>query len=101
MEHKLADYCGTKSGGGWKFLRWFGAYIILVGSKFVMMGVVDLIFGDKVEFTGPLKGVVAFFGTIFAIVIAEGIFSKIYWSLADKKPDAGESIEAKLEGGTK
>ncbi|MFA0125052.1 hypothetical protein AB4400_27195, partial [Vibrio sp. 10N.261.48.A2] len=60
-------------------------YIILVGSKFVMLEAINLLFGEKVSFTGPWNGVVAFFAVVFTILIAEVIVSKIYFALDDKQ----------------
>ena len=41
-------------------MRFFTAWLILFGSKFVMLGAVDFAFGDDVSFGGPLHGVVSF-----------------------------------------
>jgi len=43
------------------------------------------LFGDKVQFTVPFHGIVAFFAVIFAIIIAEVIVGKIYFALEDKR----------------
>ncbi|MEJ6089941.1 hypothetical protein MT380_02660, partial [Aliivibrio salmonicida] len=59
--------------------------VILVGSKFVMLEAINILFGDKVSFGGPLNGVVAFFAVVFTILIAEITVSKIYFALSDKK----------------
>jgi hypothetical protein len=42
-------------------------------------------FGDKVSFTGPWGGVVAFFAVVFTILVAEVIVSKVYFALDDKQ----------------
>jgi hypothetical protein len=54
-----------------------------VGSKFVMLEAINILFGDKVDFTGPWNGVVAFFAVVFTILVAEVIVSKIYFALDD------------------
>jgi len=61
-------------------------YIILMGSKIVMLDAVNIVFADATNFSGPFDGIVAFFALIFGILIAEFIVSKIYFSLEDKKP---------------
>ena len=83
-EHKLANYFKSKDGVSPKILRGLSSYIILVGSKFVMLEAVNIAFGDSVVFSGPFNGVVAFFGVIFTILIAEIAVSKIYFKLSDK-----------------
>lgn len=50
-----------------------------------MLEAINLLFGDKVSFTGPWNGVVAFFAVVFTILIAEVIVSKIYFALDDKQ----------------
>ncbi|MFA0544436.1 hypothetical protein AB4512_24630, partial [Vibrio sp. 10N.222.52.B7] len=68
-----------------KVYRALSTYIILVGSKFVMLEAINLMFGDKVSFTGPWGGVVAFFAVVFTILVAEVIVSKVYFALDDKQ----------------
>lgn len=63
--------------------RGITTYIILVGSKFVMLAAIDFVFGDSVVFSGPYNGIVAFFGVVFAIMISEAIVGKIYRALGD------------------
>ncbi|MGY3571329.1 hypothetical protein [Vibrio paucivorans] len=87
LEHKLANYFKTKPGTGAKVMRGISTYIILVGSKFVMLEAINLMFGDKVQFTGPLNGVVAFFAVVFVILISEITVSRIYFALEDRKED--------------
>jgi len=82
-EHRIADYFKTKPGTAPKVYRGLSSYAILVGSKFVMLEAINLMFGDKVSFTGPLNGVVAFFAVVFTILVAEIVVSKIYFALDD------------------
>ncbi|MGI9874708.1 hypothetical protein ACKVMW_03875 [Vibrio chagasii] len=84
LEHKIAEHFKSKSGTAPKIYRAITTYIILVGSKFVMLEAINLLFGEKVSFTGPWNGVVAFFAVVFTILIAEVIVSKIYFALDDK-----------------
>ncbi len=88
LEHKLADYFKTKPGTAPKIYRGITTYIILVGSKFIMLEAINIMFGDKVQFTGPWNGVVAFFAVVFAILVAEIIVSKIYFALDDTPKEA-------------
>lgn len=85
-EHKLTSYFKSKPGTAPKVYRAISTYIILVGSKIIMLEAVNLTFGSAISFSGPFNGVVAFFALIFAILIAELIVSKIYFSLEDKVP---------------
>lgn len=87
-EHKLANYFKSKPGTAPKVYRAITTYIILVGSKIIMLEAVNIVFGDAINFSGPFDGIVAFFALIFGILIAEFIVSKIYFSLEDKKRES-------------
>ena len=83
LEHRVATYFNSKSGGAARFMRFFSAWLILFGSKFVMLGAIELALGDAVFFGGPMHGVVAFIVVVIAIVAAEEIAVRIYRRLAD------------------
>ena len=78
LEHKVAGYFNSKSGGFARFMRYFTAWLILFGSKFVMLGAIDFAFGDDVVFTGPLHGVVSFIVVVVVMLAAEEAAVRIY-----------------------
>lgn len=84
LEHRVAAFFKSKSGSLAKFMRFFSAWLILFGSKFVMLGALDLAFGDDMLFAGPLHGVVSFIVVIVAMLAAEELMLRIYRRL-DKK----------------
>jgi len=86
-EKKAANYFKTKTGMGPKVMRGISSYILLVGGKFVIMGVIALLFGDLVTFSGPFHGAIAFVGVVTAILVADGIAKKIYSSLGTPVTD--------------
>jgi len=90
-EHRIANYFKSKQGVLPKVLRGLFTYVILVGSKIIMLEAINIMFGDKVVFTGPLNGVVAFFAVIFIILIAEITVGKIYFALEDKTAKSPET----------
>lgn len=81
LEHKVAGVFEGRSGGMARFLRFFCAWLILFGSKFVMLGAVDFAFGDAVAFEGPLHGVVAFIGVVVLMLVAEELAVRVYHRL--------------------
>ena len=83
-EFRLANYFKKKPGLAPKIYRGLTSYAILVGSKFVMLEAIDFALGDRVEFTGPVNGVVAFFAVILTIVLVEMIMRKIYYGLGSR-----------------
>ena len=62
-------------------MRGISSYILLVGGKFVLMAAIALLFGDLVTFSGPFNGATSFAGVVTAILVADGIAKKIYFSL--------------------
>lgn len=82
FEHRVGDYFSSKSGAGARFLRLFCAWLILFGSKFVILALVDLAFGDSVTFGGPLHGVAIFIAVVVAMLVAEEGMVRFYHRLA-------------------
>ena len=84
LEHKVADYFKGKEGTAPKVYRIVTSYGILVASKFVMLGAINAVLGARVHFGGAFHGVVAFVVVIIAILLAEGIMTKIYRMLGGR-----------------
>jgi len=81
LEHRVADFFKARTGGMAKFMRYFSAWAILFGSKFVILEVVNRIFGKDVYFGGPLHGVLAFIAVIVVMLVAEEFIVRFYWWL--------------------
>ena len=84
LEHQVALLFKSRPGAFAKFMRFFTAWLILFGSKFVMLGVIDFVFGDAVLFAGPLHGVVAFIAVVVAMLVAEEMIVRLYRRLGRK-----------------
>ena len=78
LEHRLGMYFKSKSGRVARVMRWFSAWLVLFGSKFVILEAVDLAFGDRVVFAGPLHGLVVIIAVLFAMLLAEEGIVRIY-----------------------
>ncbi len=63
-------------------MRWFSAWLVLFGSKFVVLEAINLAFGDRVTFAGPVHGLIAMIVVLFVMVIAEEIILRMYRRLA-------------------
>ena len=85
IEHKVAGYFESKTGAFARFMRYLTAWLILFGSKFVMLGAIDFAFGDDVLFTGPLHGVVAFIVVVIVMLVAEEIAVRFYRRLGSNE----------------
>jgi len=82
VEHRVAAYFNAMQGGFAKFMRFFSAWLLLFGSKFVILEAIDIAFGDSVRFTGVLHGLVALIAVIFAMLLAEEAIVRFYRRLA-------------------
>ena len=81
LEHRVADFFNARTGGMAKFMRYFSAWAILFASKFVILEVINRIFGDDVYFGGPVHGVLAFIAVIVVMLVAEEAIVRFYWWL--------------------
>lgn len=72
LEHKISHAFKAN-----KFLRIFFAWVILFGSKFVILELVDFVFGDHVNL-GKFLDVILL---VIALILAREIFQRIYLSL--------------------
>lgn len=52
---KEAKYFKAKTGMGAKVMSGISSYILLVGGKLAAMGVIALLFGDLVTFSGAIS----------------------------------------------
>jgi hypothetical protein len=82
LEHRVAAYFKKKTGTLPKVMRFVSAWAILFASKLIILEAINYAFGDHVMFLGPFHGIIAFIVVVIAILVAEGIITKIYRSLA-------------------
>ncbi len=82
VEHKIANYFKAQTGTAAKVKRIFASWFVLFASKFVILGAIEIAFGDEVVFSGPMHGVVAFIVVVFAIILAEQAIIRLYRALA-------------------
>ena len=83
IEHKIADFFKSKEGVINLILRVLVTWALLFGSKIIMMKIVDLILGNKIEYYGPYHGLGAFILIIIGMIIAENLLKKVFLSLKD------------------
>src|SRR6187399_1466728 len=85
LEHKAMDYFNARGGGGLNtFLKYFIAWLILFGSKFVILEALAQVFGTKVHFGGMWHGVIALIVVVVVMLVAEEVMVRIYRKLAEK-----------------
>jgi hypothetical protein len=81
LEHKVAAFFNARPGGFNKFMRFFTAWLILFGSKFVILEALVLAFGDRINFGGPFHGIVALIAVVVVMLVVEVILVKLYRTL--------------------
>jgi hypothetical protein len=78
LEHRLAAFFNARPGGFNKFMRFFTAWLVLFGSKFVILEAIALAFGDRLRFGGPFHGIVALIVVVVAMLAVEAVIVKFY-----------------------
>jgi hypothetical protein len=82
VEHRVAAYFNAKKGGFAKFMRYFTAWLILFGSKFVILEALAFAFGDEVYFGGPFHGLVVLIAVVIVMLVAEEVIVRLVRRLA-------------------
>ena len=76
LEHKV-----SAAFSAYKVLRVFLVWLILFGSKFLILEVVDFVFGEHVELGKFLDVIVL----VIALMVAREIFQQIYLALGERQ----------------
>jgi hypothetical protein len=82
VEHWVASHFKNKVGGWWKALRFFCAWLVLFGSKFVILEALSLAFSEDVKFEGVFHGIVWLIIVVVTMVIVEELVVRLYRKLA-------------------
>ena len=82
VEHRAAAYFKARPGTSAKVMRWVVAWLILFGSKFVILEAINFTFGDQVYFGGWLHGVVAIIAVLVVMLVVEEAIVRFYRKLA-------------------
>ena len=81
-EHRVLARFKGKTGAAWKAAKFFCAWLILFGSKFVILEALTFVFGDKVHFDGIWHGIVWLIIVVVTMVIVEELIVRLYRKLA-------------------
>ena len=87
LEHRVGHFFEGRPGNLAKFLRIMSARIILFLSKFLILEVVDLVFGDHVE----LGSFVQVLGLVLALMIVREVVQRLYIALGSGDSAPGEA----------
>jgi len=73
IEHRISAFFNKLSGGFYKVLKILSIWAVLFSSKFAILEILDLVFGEKVLFLGPVHGVITFIVVIMVMLLSEGL----------------------------
>jgi len=77
VEHRVSRYFAQRDRPMSKVIRVLATWSILFLSKFLILEVIDIVFGDHVELGGFLQVL----ALVVTLMIAQAVFQKIYDSL--------------------
>ena len=81
-EHRVAAPFKGKPGAKNTFLRYFLAWVVLFGSKFVILEALSIAFGKNVHFVGWMHGIIPLIVVVVVMLIAEELVVRFYRKLA-------------------
>jgi hypothetical protein len=82
VEHRVLARFKGKTGAAWKTLKLFVAWVILFGSKFVILEALQFTFDKDVHFTGIFHGLLWLILVAVTMVVAEELVVRLYRKLA-------------------
>lgn len=82
VEHRVLALFKDKTGAAWKGLKYFVAWLILFGSKFVILEALTLVFGDSVRFEGMWHGIIWLIAVAVTMVVVEEVIVRVFRKLA-------------------
>ena len=82
FEDKVGDFFKARPGKVSNFLRIISMWLILFLSKFLILEVIDLIFGEHVELGKFLDVIIL----VISLMVAREIFDRIYRALGEREP---------------
>jgi hypothetical protein len=86
FEHQVSAFFTRFEGASAKVVRFLAVWGILFGSKFVILEVVDIVFGDHVDLGGFLMVI----AIVLAMMIARQLVNRAYLALGEgETADAG------------
>jgi len=78
LEQRVSAYLSAKQGAAWKPVRFLAVWLILFLSKFLILEVVNVVFGDHVE----LGSFIEILAIIVTMLVANAALEAVYRGLA-------------------
>ena len=90
VEHRVAAFFKKWSGGWAKFLRYFCAWLVLFGSKFVILEAINFVFASDVRFLGAWHGVLTLIVVVVVMLLVEEAVVRFYRRLRFRKQPSAD-----------
>jgi hypothetical protein len=81
-EHRVLALFKGKTGAAWTAMKFFTAWLILFGSKFVILEALSRLFGNLVHFNGIWHGIIWLIIVVVTMIIMEELVVRLYRKLA-------------------
>lgn len=85
FEHRVGEFFLRREGAAWRVGRLASTWAILFLSKFLLLEIVDIVFGDEVELGGLLEVILL----VVALMAARELFALIYQRLGEQTAAGG------------
>lgn len=82
FEHKMSAYLKSKERLDRKIVHILSTWLVLFLSKFIMLWVLQLLFGDAIVFAGAYHGVITFIVLVSVILLVEYLVLMLFEKLA-------------------
>ena len=82
VEHKVASFFKKRPGKWMTFWRFFFAWLVLFGSKFVILEAMSSAFGETVRFAGAYHGIIWLIVVVVVMLLVEELIVRFYRKLA-------------------
>jgi uncharacterized membrane protein YvlD (DUF360 family) len=93
VEHWVAGFFKGKPGGFNTFMRFFCAWLVLFGSKFVILEAISTLFGHNVRFLGIWHGIIPLIVVVVVMLLVEELVVRLYRRLG-KRDDTSTATAA-------
>lgn len=81
VEHRVMDHFKGKAGALMTFLKYFCAWLVLFGSKFVILEALAFLFEKDLQFHGIWHGLITLIVVIVVMLAAEEAVVRLYRAL--------------------
>ena len=89
VEHRVSEKFKSRDDLKSKILKILSVWGILIISKVIILETINFVFGDAVQFLGPIEGIVVFITVVIAILVAEQLMLRIYRAVPYTLPITG------------